>query len=112
MKALSLIKSGNFTTSLNSWKAMPKASKTPEGYSLVVDGATVASPNIAITGGGTFPVYTYLSLNGEVTWFAGSFEAGSAVAVIAPIAPIAAPVAQVVVEIPAPVAAPKKRIRK
>lgn len=109
MKQLQNVKSGPFTTSLNPWKAMPKASKTPEGYILKVDGKEIKAPDIAITGGGTFPVYTYLKQGDEVKWFAGSFESGTAVEITTPVA-ATTPVTPE--PTPAPTEASKKNSKK
>lgn len=84
MKNLSILKAGNFAISLQPYKAMPKQDKTPKDYSIKVNGADVKHPQVALTGGGTFPAYTYLNLNGEVKWFAGHFDNGSAVEIVEP----------------------------
>lgn len=88
MKALSVLKAQSLQISLQPYKAMPKQSKTPEAYSLKVNGAEVKAPNVALTGGGHFPAYTYLNLNGEVKWFAGHFESGTAVEIVDPTSPV------------------------
>lgn len=90
MKQLSLIKVGTLALSLQPWKGMPKQSKTPEGYTLKVNGKEVKHPEVMLTGGGTFPQYTYLTVNGEVKWFSGHFESGTALEVVEPTSPAAA----------------------
>jgi hypothetical protein len=81
MKQLMVVKCGGYETSLNQWPAMPKTDKTPEDYSLVVDGKPVTRKDgaVMVTGGGTFPVYTYIKMGDEVRWFAGRFTAGTEV---------------------------------
>lgn len=97
MKTLKMVKAQGFSTALNPWlKGMPKASKTPEGYTLKVDGKEIKTPEVMITGGGSFPTYTYIKQGEEVSWFAGSFEAGTAVEVVTPV--VAAPVQAAVQE--------------
>lgn len=83
-KSLQMVKSGALRTSLNAWKSMPKANKTPKGYTLTVNGAELKDPQVMLTGGGAHPAYTYILLNNEVKWFAGHFESGTAVEVIDP----------------------------
>ena len=84
MKQLSILKVGTLAISLQTWKGMPKQSKTPENYSIKVNGAEVKAPQVALTGGGAFPAYTYLQVGNEVKWFSGHFEAGTAVEIIDP----------------------------
>lgn len=97
MKQLSVIKHGPVSLSLNAFKGMPKQSKTPEGYSLKVGGKEIKHPDVQLTGGGAFPQYSYVNLEGQTYWFAGQFAAGTEVEVVAPVetpAAVAAPVKQ------------------
>ena len=87
MKQLQMIKVGGFRTSLNSWKGMPKQAKTPEGYTLQVNGKELKSPEVMLTGGGAFPAYTYIQHDGQARWFAGHFDTGTAVEIIDPTTP-------------------------
>ena len=84
MKNLLVVKSGAFSTTLNTWKAMPKASVTPKDYSLKVSGVEYSGSKVMITGGGHVPVYTYLEMPEGVRWFAGCFAAGTAIEVVDP----------------------------
>lgn len=111
MKTLQMIKAGNVAISLQDWKGMPKAHKTPEGYKLVVDGKDVVHPEVQLTGGGSFPAYTYLLVNGSVKWFSGQFETGTAVQIVDPTPPAPAqaqPTQTVTQAIAGPAEAPAK----
>ncbi len=118
MKNLEVVRVEGFVTALNVYKNMPKVANTPSGYTLKVNGTEMKAPEVATTGGGAFPSYTYLLLNGTPRWFAGVFASGTAVEVVDPTpkpveaapAPAEAPKPEAPAEAPkAPEVTPKKR---
>lgn len=102
---LPVVKVGNIAVSLQTYKQMPKVAKTPEGYTLKVNGKEFKAPDIALTGGGAHPMYTYISWEGKATWFGGHLPSGTEVTIETPAATPAAPA-------PAPAAEPKKDSKK
>ena len=84
MSQLKMVKFGALQTSLNPWKAMPKANKAPADYTLKVNGKELKTPEVMLTGGGAHPAYTYINHDGQLFWFAGQFAAGTEVEVVEP----------------------------
>lgn len=92
MKNLTCIKQGAITLSLQPYKQMPKADKTPTGYTLKVGETELKHPQVMLTGGGVHPAYTYINDTNGIRWFAGHFASGTAVEVIDPTLAVAAAV--------------------
>lgn len=99
---LPVVKVGNMAVSLQTYKQMPKVAKTPEGYTLKVNGKDMKAPDIALTGGGAHPMYTYISWEGKATWFGGHLPSGTQVTIEVPKA----------AEAPAPAAPEAKQKQK
>lgn len=76
----------------------PKKGNAPEGYTLVVN--DLESADVATTGGGKYPAYTYFKYNGTSYYLpksVGALPKGSRITVIAeaPKAPKATPLASI-----------------
>lgn len=107
MTTLSTITVGAITLSLQPYKQMPKADKTPKDYSIKVGDTEVRHPQVMLTGGGAHPAYTYLNLPERgIQWFAGHVASGTAIQVTDPSKP--APVVATPPAAPAPAEQPKQ----
>lgn len=81
---LPVVKTGNTSLSLQTYKQMPKVAKTPEGYTLKVNGQEMRAPQVALTGGGAHPMYTYIFWEGKATWFGAQFPTGTELTIEVP----------------------------
>jgi hypothetical protein len=88
------LKHGDTVLRLKSYPIFPKRGNGEADYTVSVDGKTLPASDVRRTGGGKFPVYTYLKLDGKVFYVAADLPKGTKVEIIKDAAPAAAPVVE------------------
>jgi hypothetical protein len=105
---MKLVKLGDATMTLRSYNVWPKRGNQPDGFTVKVDGKSLPTDDVRKTGGGKFPVYTYLKLDGKIYYFQHDTAKDAELSVVLPAPVVAAPAPAPAAEAPAPavVAAP------